>query len=363
MDRNGFISTSLIYSLLIIFILIMLSTISIFKTNNTITSSIISRTKEKINNYAIPTYTVNVNFIGITSNDEIPTTIQHGQTIEIYLENDSNSTPTITCIDDTQNANIVNNIVTISNITKNVQCTIKNQPTTNEECFMRETNNGEIIIINYFDNQNNISNNTPCPRNVVIPATINSMPVTTIAENAFKDKSLTSVIIPDSITTIKENAFKNNDITDAILGNGITAIEDYAFYNNKLKSIKLPNGITTVEDYIFQYNELESIIFPQNLESIGQYAFANNTTLKNIRLNKSLDSISDNAFSNCHIDSVVIPSSVMDLGNDIFAQNNVTKVCIRGKETTNDFTTYPNSSPFGWANGYSDSDIVWECNN
>ena len=41
-----------------------------------------------------------------------------------------------------------------------------------------------------------------------------------------------------------------------------------------------------------------------------------------------------------------------------FNNNQLTSVTINGKSSTSDFTTF-GDNVFGWASGYSDSNIVW----
>ena len=89
---------------------------------------------------------------------------------------------------------------------------------------------------------------------VSIPATIDSLPVTTIGNNAFQAKTtITSVIIPDSVTSIGT----------------------FTFYNcTSLTSITLPSNLTSIGTYAFgNCTNLTSITLPSNLTSIGTFAF------------------------------------------------------------------------------------------
>jgi hypothetical protein len=76
--------------------------------------------------------------------------------------------------------------------------------------------------------------------------------VAAIGENAFADKQLESVVIPDSVTTIGSNAFANNPLRDIVIGKGVRSIADNAFRNNKLSSrgdtitISIPGNVTFV---------------------------------------------------------------------------------------------------------------------
>ena len=84
-------------------------------------------------------------------------------------------------------------------------------------------------------------------------------------------------------------------------------------------------------------NQITSVIIPSSVTNIGRSAFVRN-----------------------QLTSVVIPSSITSIGDSAFYANQLTSVIIKGKTSVSDFTSYPTSSPFGWASGYSDSNIKWE---
>ena len=73
---------------------------------------------------------------------------------------------------------------------------------------------------------------TPTPTDVVIPSTIEEYPVTTIRDNAFQNKGLTSVEIPSSVTSIGDSAFNYNPLTSITIGNQNATIDNCAFGEN-----------------------------------------------------------------------------------------------------------------------------------
>ena len=80
-------------------------------------------------------------------------------------------------------------------------------------------NGDEITIVDY----------TGSATELVIPATIEGMPVTTIGDYAFNNGNLTSVTIPDSVTTIGDYAFRNGNLNSITIPDSVTTIGDYAF--------------------------------------------------------------------------------------------------------------------------------------
>ena len=208
---------------------------------------------------------------------------------------------------------------------------------------------------------------TTCASDLNFPLTVIGLPVTGIADHAFREQNLskitipsglksigyaafynnrlTSLEIPDSVISIGDYAFYENEILESILlpnglesigyaafyNNGLTNLEipdsvisigEYAFRGNKLTSLIIPEGITQVSDYAFALNELlESVVLPDSLTSIGNYAFALNELLESVVLPNDLNIIGNGAFYNNTLTSVEIPNSVTSIGESAFALN------------------------------------------
>ena len=90
---------------------------------------------------------------------------------------------------------------------------------------------------------------------LVIPATIEGYPVTSIGDYAFNYcMSLTSVSIPDSVTSIGSSAFSScSALTSIAIPDSVTSIGDYAFSGcSALASVTLGNSVTSIGDYAFR---------------------------------------------------------------------------------------------------------------
>lgn len=92
--------------------------------------------------------------------------------------------------------------------------------------------------------------NPSCPMQFSIPSEINGEAVVEIQDNAFNNRAIVSVGIPNGVTTIGIGAFENNQITSLIIPASVTLIREYAFYGNQLSSVAIPNG-TTLETNAF----------------------------------------------------------------------------------------------------------------
>ena len=123
---------------------------------------------------------------------------------------------------------------------------------------------------------------------VVIPSSINGVPVTTIGDRAFELNNLTSVVIPDSVTTIGNSAFSSNNLTSVVIPDSVTTIGEYAFSRNNLTSVVIPDGVTTIGDWAFAANNLISVYIGANSNltettgiGMGAFSSSNRTITSN----------------------------------------------------------------------------------
>jgi hypothetical protein len=94
---------------------------------------------------------------------------------------------------------------------------------------------------------------------VVIPSTIGGVAVEHIGFEAFKEKYLTSVIIPNSVTSIGTCAFRINLLTSVTIPNSVTSIGINSFASNQLTSVTIGNSVTSIGWWVFASNPLTSV--------------------------------------------------------------------------------------------------------
>ena len=175
--------------------------------------------------------------------------------------------------------------------------------------------------------------------------------VTSIGASAFADNKLTSVTIPESVTSIGDSAFMDNDINSVVIPTTVTSIGISAFWNNRIASLEIPGEIADIGENTFGRNNLASVTIPASVTSIGSYAFLTHPDEPGITqvtvLGNTPPTLAGSAFSNRNQIDVVVPKgkrqAYLDNGWTGFKSITEEKVvtAIRNYEFK-DFTLYPN---------------------
>ena len=192
--------------------------------------------------------------------------------------------------------------------------------------FLFEETNGSITITGYTGND----------MEIVIPETINGLPVSTIGKRAFAGmkitsvhlaqvekieesafancKSLSSIDLTGSIRTIEDNAFSDcTTLTDVMIGANVESIGKHAFAKTAVQAFQAEDGgtYTAIDGVLVKGNTIVyyppaktgDYVMPEGLVSIGEYAFEN-TAITRISFASTLNSIGSNAFSHSGLQEI-----------------------------------------------------------
>jgi hypothetical protein len=133
---------------------------------------------------------------------------------------------------------------------------------------------------------------------IIIPETLDGLPVTVIGESAFAEKGLTSVTLPNSVSTIGKEAFAANKLTSVSIPDSVSTIGEAAFLHNQLTSVIIPDSVSTIGGMAFADNQLTSVSIPHGVTTIGDMAFYNNQ-LTSVIIPDSVTSIGESPFARC----------------------------------------------------------------
>lgn len=157
---------------------------------------------------------------------------------------------------------------------------------------------------------------------ITIPSVVDTdKPVKYIAADAFKNTSITSVVIPSSVETIGEFAFEGcADLTTVTFNEGLKYIGTAAFYMSGITTLNLPDSLETIDQGAFMdCQSLVSVTFGQNLKTISIGSFDSCSELTSVTFGNSLERIEEYAFRDCtKLKDMTLPDSVKYIGTRAF---------------------------------------------
>ncbi len=160
------------------------------------------------------------------------------------------------------------------------------------------------------------SSSTPYQGDVVIPSDFasgqNIFYVTGVAENAFANSQVTSVVLPNTVEVIGDNAF-----TDCKSLVNVTLPKELKYYGDGLfkgcsamTSLIWPAGYNTVKPYQFAGTGITSLTLPENITSLGEGAFSDCASLATLNFDAKIDELGEKAFYGAGLKNIQILQTV-----------------------------------------------------
>jgi hypothetical protein len=189
------------------------------------------------------------------------------------------------------------------------------------------------ITVEELDGAMRITKSTGRAKELVIPQSINDLPVTSIGPGAFANRGLETITIPDTVTEIGDLAFADNRLTSLVLGDNVTAVGRGAFAGNRLTELVLGRGLSSVGRGAFLRNHITNLTITDNITVIEDYAFFSNN-IQSLSIPGTVTVIGAGAFSGNRISRLEINQGVTDIGPGAFYNNQISVVTIPGSITT-----------------------------
>lgn len=183
---------------------------------------------------------------------------------------------------------------------------------------------------------------------VIIPAEIDSKPVTCIGAMAFyRCQSIESVVIPDSVLVIGDRAFvgcyqlSSVDMSDNVtaigasafdecvaleaidLADSVNVIGESAFNScTELKKITIPAGVDSLMGTFGNCRALKEVTVPSNVKIVGYHTFSYCYGLESIVFEEGVTALYDYAMVGCRsLKTVTLPSTLESIGLRAFAED------------------------------------------
>ena len=185
--------------------------------------------------------------------------------------------------------------------------------------FKYKKNKNEVIITGLQEDVSNTS--------IVIPETIDNMPVVEIGPRAFKLSNITDIKIGANIRKIGEEAFGYCCKLHFITWNGTCdEIPDGCFFFcENLKTFDF-SAIKKVGRYAFRASGLQEACLPENIEVVSEGAFDGCSELHSVIWHCKCNVIPSDCFFKCSNLKAFDFSSIKSIGKDAFNQGGLQRI-------------------------------------
>ncbi len=179
--------------------------------------------------------------------------------------------------------------------------------------YEKDDSDSYVIITGY----------TGAETSLVIPSTIDNMPIKEIGMKAFQSSSdLVNITLPNTITKIGESAFEGCGSLESInVPVGVTEIGVRAFrWCGELDNITLPNTMTEIKSGTFaNCGKLSEITIADTITKIGSQVFFGCYELTDVStILTNVTEIGASAFSKSGVQNLIIPSNVNNISSHAF---------------------------------------------
>ena len=190
-----------------------------------------------------------------------------------------------------------------------------------DNIFIYKEINGEVIITSLKAGVSDTS--------IVIPETIDGMPVVEIVPWAFESTSIVDIKIGANIRKIGDEAFYSCEKLSSVTWNHkCDVIPDFCFFG-RLNLINFDfSGIEKIGKYAFEKSGLQKVFLPENIKIIEKGTFRECSGLRSVTWNCTCDVIPALCFAACSNLTQFDLSGIKKVGTSAFEKSGLTSVTL-----------------------------------
>lgn len=190
---------------------------------------------------------------------------------------------------------------------------------------------GQQSVFQWVTNSGGTITLTNClaTNSIVIPDTIEGLPVTVLGDNLFQNSSSFEITGGTNVQHIGYGAFQNCELLSSVIyfPNLLTLGESAYKNSNSSSTFTFNEGLISIGKECF-YNCINTGFndFPSTLMLIGDSAFYNCSSMFSITIPDGIINLEDNTFIGCTLVTVTLNNTITNIGSGCFNSTSVESI-------------------------------------
>lgn len=164
-----------------------------------------------------------------------------------------------------------------------------------DEFNYKTESDGSLTVTGYYGEE----------KYLYVPSTHNGKQVKSIGKLAFSGSDISGVSIAEGIEIIEAEAFLNcKSLTEVILQDSLKTISESAFAFCRFTEINIPDNVFEIGSQAFAFSGIKEIVLPKNLSELKNI-FYGCTSLTSITIPSNIELIEADAFAETTLESAI----------------------------------------------------------
>ncbi|MGE7811184.1 leucine-rich repeat protein [Lysinibacillus capsici] len=199
---------------------------------------------------------------------------------------------------------------------------------TEEELNLELMNNTDFQINDNGDGTASIIGYNGTDMDLVIPDEINGLKVVEIADEAFKGKEFTLVIVEGNIKRIGIESFYNTTLDSINFNGDVDFIDKSGFESSEIGSIIVEGSVGIFGEKSFNESKIGSLTINGNIGSTEAASFSK-TEIGDINVEGNWGKIGGESFSESELGNVTIKGTVSEMGSTAFRESKINNFTLK----------------------------------